>query len=127
MGDSIRSLEHLRPYTPGTSGAKGLPQRLYARVHRMARAKSIEALEVQLRLMRDASQPGSVRLAAASAVLDRAWGKAPERIELGGDSSQPMLLIRIVDPGGEANEIIELGASEPQPADGFTLKLGGGK
>jgi hypothetical protein len=75
----------------------------------------------------DPSAPWSARIQAAVSVLDRAWGKAPERIELAGDSGQPMLVIRIVDPGGESGETIELGAAEPQSGEGFTLRLGNGK
>lgn len=130
MSVSVRSLENLQPFTPGTSGAKGLPKRLYERVHRMARARSVEALEVQLKLMKDANQPGSVRLAAANAILDRAWGKAPERVELGDNGKQPMLIISIVDPGAsESAETLTISTSEPETAEdcGFQLHLAGGK
>lgn len=116
MGVSIDGLAPHR-YTPGTTGAKGLPQRQYARVHRMARAKSVEALEVQIRLMLDKHQPGSVRLAASEAVLNRAWGKPKEQVELHNENGVPMLTLRFVDPSGAvADETVTLLTPESGPA-----------
>ena len=98
------------------SGFKGLSARLHDRVHKMARAKSIEALEVQVKLMLDKNQPGHVRLAAASAVLDRAWGKPKEQVEVSNEAGIPMLTLRFVNPdGGEADETITI-TQPAQPA-----------
>lgn len=115
------------PWRAGESGNPRGLQRNYRVAIRKCRIASPLMAQRLIDCANDPNAPWASRVQAASAVLDRAWGKAPERIELGGDSSQPMLLIRIVDPDGEAAETITLGAVEPQQNDGFTLKLGAGK
>jgi hypothetical protein len=42
-----------------------------------ARAHTEEAIGTLHSLMTDANQPGSVRVAAAEALLSRGWGKSP--------------------------------------------------
>lgn len=125
MSVSVRSLENLHPYPPGANGYKGRPRRLLERVLRVARLHSVEAVEHQVCLMRSSSTPPAVRLAATMAILDRAWGKPKEQIEIAGDSGVPMLTIKIVDPNSDIpEETITINAA-PEPAgDAFVLPIG---
>lgn len=64
---------------------KGTPNKV-ARVdiQKAARIFSLRALEVIVDVMQDTDEPGATRLAAASALLDRAHGKAKQMTEISG-------------------------------------------
>ncbi len=73
-----------RPFDKGKSGNPGgRPRRTpeEAELIEACRTKTREALGTILQLM-DESDNDRVRLAAAQYVIERGWGKAPERIEL---------------------------------------------
>jgi hypothetical protein len=73
-----------RPFQKGSSGnPRGRPKRTpeEAQLIEACREKSPEALEVVVSLMQD-STDDRVRLAAAQFIIERGYGKAPERIAL---------------------------------------------
>jgi len=79
-----KSMPRGRPFEKGQSGNPGgRPKRTAEEVDLIeaCREKTPEALETILQLM-DESDNDRVRLAAAQYVIERGWGKAPERIEL---------------------------------------------
>jgi len=70
-------------------------------IRSLARSHTRTALNVLVRIMRSKDVTAAARVAAANAILDRGWGKAPQAIENGGDG--PFELIHrieriIVDP-----------------------------
>ena len=86
-----------RPFPKGVSGNPGgRPKRTEdgRALAEACRAKTPEALAVVESLMRD-SDNDRVRLAAAQSIIERGWGRAPEKIEL-VDSREADLL-----PGSE--------------------------
>jgi hypothetical protein len=46
--------------------------------------------------MRDESKPTAARVSAATALLDRGYGKAPQAVTLSGNDTPPIDLIRLV-------------------------------
>ncbi len=49
----------------------------------LARTYTAEAIATLADLMRDDEEPGGVRLAAASALLDRGWGRPAQSVAIG--------------------------------------------
>ena len=67
-------------YKKGQSGnPRGRPKR-DAEVSELARVHTAEALETLASVMRNTKAPASARVSAASAILDRGHGKAPQHI-----------------------------------------------
>ena len=58
----------------------GLPWRQH-----VARAHTESALSVLSGIMNEPGAPHSARVAAAQALLDRGWGKAPQSLEITGE------------------------------------------
>lgn len=48
----------------------------------LAREHTVDAVDILASIMHDAKQPGSVRVAAATQILNRGWGQAPQTITL---------------------------------------------
>lgn len=79
-----KNLPRGKPFAKGLSGnPTGRPRRTPEEVELAdaCRAKTKDALEVIEGLMRT-SDNDRVRLAAAQFIIERGWGRAPERIEL---------------------------------------------
>jgi hypothetical protein len=53
-------------------------------VTELARERTDRAIETLTAIMEDGAAPASARV-AASALLDRGWGKAPQRIDVGAE------------------------------------------
>jgi hypothetical protein len=71
-----------RKFTRGMSGnPKGRPAAIIE-VAKAAREHTAEALETLAAIMRDKKATASARVSAAVAILERAWGKAPQTIDL---------------------------------------------
>jgi hypothetical protein len=70
-------------------------------IRSLARGRTRTALRVLAAVMRNPKTPPAARIAAANAILDRGWGKAPQAIQ-NGDEGAFELIHRIeriiVDP-----------------------------
>src|SRR4051794_41076676 len=123
------ALAHLRPpWKPGESGHAG--RRLaedarYQGVLKLARSRSMEALKVLLECMNSPEAPWPVRVTAASAVIDRAWGKPKEHIDLAGADSIQSITLNIVSANGTGEtETLTINGSDAQSAPGtITVRM----
>lgn len=105
-----------RPFPPGVSGNPSGRPKIPAEVRDAARAHTVEALETLARLMREGDTDG-VRLRAAEALLDRAWGRPLVSAELSGPGGEPL--------HGEHREIaleIQLALDDPETTE-LALRL----
>ena len=91
---------------PGARNKRTLAQAKEARtLTELAREATVEAISTLRRIAGDAQAPASAQVAAATALLDRAWGRPPQRIEL----DEPSLAaadntLRLIQPGDEDYE-----------------------
>jgi hypothetical protein len=68
-------------FKPGQSGNPNGRPRVLADVQNAAREHSAEALETLAQIMCDPKAPAAARISAASALLDRGYGKPSQAIE----------------------------------------------
>jgi hypothetical protein len=69
----------------------------------LARAHTAEALAVLVEVANDKKQIAFARIQAASAILDRGWGKAKESVELDATvtSNAPVINLTVTRPAGD--------------------------
>ena len=70
-------------FAPGRSGNPGGRPPEVGRVKELARAHTEEALGTLVAIMRNGKSPAAARLRAAELLLDRGWGKAETKAEIG--------------------------------------------
>ncbi len=129
-----KNLPRGRPFEKGKSGNPGgRPKRTPEEVElsEACRAKTPEALGTILQLMEE-SNNDRVRLAAAQYVIERGWGKAPERIELLAatvdlspediDLSPEEVYLRIMK-GGEVPAKVSQSPAKDRPRRGLAAIL----
>jgi hypothetical protein len=104
---SEASLANLRPaWQPGQGGFTGQQARGYRRVLGLARKNSPEAMQAIIDCLRD-SDP-RVRLAAATTILDRAWGKPKEHMSFdGADGMNITIVTGVPDPDNHQQPVAD--------------------
>lgn len=75
---------HAGMFKPGMSGNPSGRPKADLSVRELAKGHTEEAMATLLEVARNKKASSSARVAAASALLDRAWGKPPQHIEAVG-------------------------------------------
>src|SRR5262245_7939306 len=76
-----------RPFKPGESGNPGGRPRLtpeFVELRDLARRHTGVAIEALVQILKDTNAPASSRVAAASEIFDRGWGRAAATLEHSG-------------------------------------------
>jgi hypothetical protein len=68
-------------FKKGTSGNPGGRPKLLQDVRDLAREYTREAIETFVHVMKNVKAPATARIAAASALLDRGWGKPYQTVD----------------------------------------------
>jgi hypothetical protein len=80
-----------RPFQKGRSGNPGGRPKVEGEIRALAQQHGPAALKRLVQLMGSKNERAAI--AAAQAVLDRAYGKPPQAIDLGGDENRPARLV----------------------------------
>ena len=79
-----------RPFPKGQSGNPGgRPKELWD-VIEIARSYAPDAIKTLASIMLNEDSPPAARIGAASAILDRGFGKAPQAVEMSGPDDGPI-------------------------------------
>lgn len=79
-------------FKKGVSGNPGGRPKTDERVTKALRAASVDAAQVLIDIMNDPEIPAKIRVTAATAVLDRVYGKPTQHVEAQADTSIHMIL-----------------------------------
>lgn len=91
------------PFQPGQSGNPGGRPKASARVRDAAREHTESAIDVLVSIMTNTDAATAARVAAASAILDRGYGKPTQPIDGDGDGGpiSNNIIVSFVDGPGE--------------------------
>jgi hypothetical protein len=70
------------PFQPGQSGNPGGRPKILAKVRELAGEHTVDAIETLAKIICDPDEDARARVAAASAILDRACGKPEQAVPL---------------------------------------------
>lgn len=84
----------VKGHTGKGPGRKSLPKEF----KQACEKNSLDALRVVIEIMKDPNQPASVRLKACEMIMDRAFGKAPQAIQI----DERDTTIRIIEDNPES-------------------------
>lgn len=79
-------------WKPGQSGNPSGRPRVVGHVRDLARKQTAKAIRTLTAIMDDSSARDTARVTAATALLDRAWGRPAQAIALGGPEGGPVRL-----------------------------------
>lgn len=109
-------------WAKGRSGnPHGRPQRRTAdgkALAELARAYSEEALAALVEVMRNGEAPAGARISAATAILDRGWGRPIASHEATGANGGPASLARLHSEAKRADEVASMMDALPSLAFG---------
>ena len=86
-------MENKGHFKPGQSGNPGGRPAVVKEVRGLAQTHTLEAIATYVRIMKDPKAPHAAQVAAASALLDRGYGRPPQALTgLDGDA----LVIKVI-------------------------------
>jgi hypothetical protein len=84
-----------RPFEKGKSGNPGGRPKELAHVKDLARTHTESAIKTLAEIMRSKKASPNARVSAADAILDRAWGRPAQAIEMSGPGGGPIDVNRL--------------------------------
>ncbi len=94
MSDGVR--DEKGRFLPGKSGNPAGISKTVRHVALLAREYTAEAVRTLAEIMGDPGAPPSARVSAANSILDRGYGKAPQKIEVDTNALRDDELDRLV-------------------------------
>jgi len=84
------------PFEKGKSGNPGGRPKADVRVRDLAQSQTENAIATLVQVMESVKSPAAAKVAAASAILDRGWGK-PVQALIGDNESDPVNFLQRVE------------------------------
>lgn len=112
-GTNRRPMPSGRRFVPGQSGNPNGRPKAPAHVRDMARALSPEAIETAANCMRDEGASWSARMQAVQTILDRAWGKAVQPVDLTDNRPLASLPAEMLIAAIQALVVVQPAPAEP--------------
>ncbi len=81
------------PFAKGQSGNPGGRPKALRAVEDAAREHTPAAIETLATICGDAAQPAAARVTAANSLLDRAWGRARQAVEVAGQNGGTVFIV----------------------------------
>lgn len=100
-------------FRPGQSGNPAGKPKTVEHVRDLARQQTADAISTLAEIMRDKKAPHSARVAAATGLLDRGWGRPAQAVEVSGPEGQPLLQAKEALLAKLAKALDRDAASEP--------------
>ena len=94
------------PFRRGQSGNPGGRPKKLVRLQELERSKTDAALNRLIAIAENEKEPASARIAAATAVLDRGWGRPTQTVA--ADAEKPPtseIRVNIVSPGEKRSDL----------------------
>lgn len=88
----------------------GTPNKATASIRDIAREYTGDAVKALVDVLNDVQQPASARVSAASAILDRGFGRPTQSMELTGAEGGPVE--QLIDLKGAPTEVLKFLASQ---------------
>ncbi len=91
-----------KPFQKGKSGNPGGRPKELEQVKELAREHTPEAIKTLAKWMKSNNPKAAV--ASAIALLDRAWGKPSQQIDLGNANDKPLKFTLSIGPAGDRDD-----------------------
>ena len=105
-------------FVKGVSGNPSGRPKTNARVQDLARTHTEKAIKTLATIMDDKKERGATRVAAIQVLLDRGWGKPPQRIDTGKTDIEDMTDAELEE------HIAVLRAAQPEFAEALDVAMG---
>lgn len=93
-------------FRPGISGNPGGRPKMPEEFRQLARENSIPALQVVVNILKNPASANKDRLKAAEIILDRAWGKPVQGVEMSGPGGGPVEVMHYAKLGDDELDAI---------------------
>ncbi len=81
------------PFAPGQSGNPSGRPKVNAEAQALARLHTRDAITALASIAKDKDQPAAARVTASTALLDRAWGRPAQAMEVTGAGGGPVIVV----------------------------------
>lgn len=106
-----------KPFTKGKSGNPGGRPKVVAEVRDLARQHTEDAVKALVSIMKGKTMPAAARVSAATAILDRGYGKPTQALEHTDQTTDPVDSLSAFELARQIAFLLAKGAHEKEEQD----------